>query len=169
MVLSLAVVGLFVAFLVAVTYRPRPDPVRTVDTTVAAAQARDQAPFEPVVPVGLPTTWRATSAGYESARTSSVPNAAHWHVGYVTPAGEYAAVDQAGGDPTVMVRSVVDGARQVGTGTGTFAGWHRWVVVDGRRQGYVLPVGDTTVVVHGTADDAELGTLKDSLRPPPGG
>lgn len=166
MILSLAVVGIFVAFLVAVTYRPRPDPVHVIDPRVAVAQARDQASFEPAVPVGLPSGWRPTSAVYEPAGAGSVPNAEHWHIGYVTPDGEYAAVDQATGDPTVLVRTVVDGARPAGEGAGSFAGWQRWVVGE-QRQAYVLPGQGSTLMIHGTAGDGELTQLLTALRPQP--
>ena len=111
MVWSLAVVGVFVAFLVAVNYREKPDPVRVVDPAPAVAQARAQAAFVPVVPVGLPAAWRPTSARYERAAISAVPNAALWHLGYLTPTDAYAAVDQVEGDPTVAVRALVEGAR----------------------------------------------------------
>ncbi len=169
MVWSLAVVGVFVAFLVAVTYREKPDPVRVVDPAPAVAQARAQAAFVPVVPVGLPAAWRPTSARYERAAVSAVPNAALWHLGYLTPTDAYAAVDQVEGDPTVAVRALVEGARPSGVGTGTFAGWQRWQTADGRRTAYVLPGSASTVVVSGSADDRELATFADALRPPPGG
>ena len=193
MIWSLAVVGLFVGFILLVTHRAGPDPVHEIDPTVAINQARDQAAFVPVVPVGLPAGWRVTSAGYETPANSSVPNAAHWHIGYVTPEGEYAAVDQATGDPTVFVRTVEDKARQVGEGAGAFAGWQHWMVGDD-RQAYVLPATDTapatgpspgssgtagtsgaakadpsttTIILHGTAGDSELTQLLTALRPQP--
>ena len=176
MVWSLAVVFLFVGFILLVTYRAKPDAVHVIDPRVPIAQARDQAPFEPMVPTGLPAGWQVTSAGYESPANSSVPNAAHWHIGYVTPEGEYAAVDQATGDPTVLVKAVEDKARQVGAGEGAFAGWQHWLVGD-QRQAYVLPAHvsasgavdpkATSVVIHGTAGDSELTQLLTALRPQP--
>ena len=118
MVLSLAVVGIVVVFLVAVTYRARPDPIHVIDPTSSVEAAQALAPFTVVVPVGLPTTWRPTSARYDPADTSPVPNAALWHVGYVTPAGAYASLDQAQGDPPGLLRTLVAGAHEVGPGSG---------------------------------------------------
>ena len=125
------------------------------------------APFEVVAPFGLPATWLATSARYDNAATSTVANAALWHVGYVTPAGAYASLDQAEGDPKVLVRSLVEGARASGQGTGPFSGWQHWENAAGDRSAYVLEVAGSTVVVHGSADDAELAVLAESLSPDP--
>ena len=118
MVLSLAVVGIVVVFLVAVTYRARPDPIHVIDPTSSVEAAQALAPFTVVVPVGLPSHWRPTSARYDPADTSPVPNAALWHVGYVTPAGAYASLDQAQGDPPGLLRTLVAGAHEVGPGSG---------------------------------------------------
>ncbi len=167
MVWSMAVVGIFVAFLVVVTYRDKPDAVRVIDPAESLAVAQALAPFDVVAPVGLPPTWQATSARYESATTSAVPNAALWHVGYVTPSRDYAALDQAEGEPSVLVRTLVDGAQERGGGTGAFAGWQRWESADGERRAYVLKGPDSSLTIHGNADDAELAVLAGSLTPPP--
>ena len=167
MVWSMAVVGIFVAFLVAVTYRDRPEAVRVIDPAPALEDARALAPFEVVAPLGLPATWRATSARYDNAATSIVPNAALWHVGYVTPSGAYASLDQAEGDPKVLVRSLLEGARASGDGTGSFSGWQKWENAAGDRSAYVLEGADSTIVVHGSADDTELAVLAASLSPQP--
>ena len=167
MVWSLAVVAIFVVFLVAVTYRAKPDPVHVVDPATSVETAQALAPFQVVVPVGLPTTWRATSARYEPAASSSVPNAALWHVGYVTPAGAYASLDQASGEPSVLLGALVEGAHVEGPGTGPFAGWQHWVTDSGDRQAYVLTGSASTVVVYGTAAVEELATLEGSLVPDP--
>lgn len=167
MVWSLAVVGVLVAFLVAVTYRAKPDPVRVIDPTQSIEAAQTLAPFEVVVPVGLPPTWRPTSARYERPEASSVPNAAVWHIGFVTPTDAYAAVDQADGEPSVLLKALLPGARDAGPGVGAFSGWERWVDASGDRQAYVLAGPASTVVVHGTADDSELATLEASLVPDP--
>ncbi len=166
MVWSLAAVGLLVAFLVAVTYRDRPDPIRVVDPVPAGVQAKQAAPFDVVVPAGLPAEWKPTSAGYAPATRSAIPNAASWQVGYVTPAGDYAALAQAEGDPAVAVRNLVEGARPAGEGAGPFVGWARWES-DSGRQAYVLERPDSTVVVFGTASDEELAVLAAALRPDP--
>ena len=120
-----------------------------------------------VAPFALPDGWRATSARYDNAATSIVPNAALWHVGYVTPSGAYASLDQAEGDPKRLVRTLVDGARPSGAGTGPFTGWQQWENAAGDRSAYVFEAPGSTVVVYGSADAAELAALAASLSPHP--
>ena len=169
MLWSMAVVGIFVGFLVVVTYRDKPEAIQVVDPAPALEAAQALAPFEVVSPVGLPATWRPTSARYDSATASTVPNAAVWHVGYVTPTGAYASLDQAEGDPRLLVRTLVDGARPTGEGTGALAGWQRWDNAGSDRSAYVVETADSTLVVYGSASEAELGVLAASLRPSPTG
>ncbi len=169
MVWSLAVVGILVAFILAVTYRDKPDAVQVVDPAPAAEAAKAQAPFVPAVPTGLPTAWRATSARYEPASRSTVPNASVWHVGYVTPSTEFAGIDQADGEAAVLIKTVLPGGARAEDSDqqaeGIFAGWQRWVVDGENRTAYVLTLDDSTVIVHGTASDAELAVLAQSLEP----
>ena len=80
LILSLAVVGVFVAFLFAVVWRPSPDPVRTVDPMPALLTAREQAEYPIYAPTGLSSEWRATSARFEADGDATV-----WFLGYVTP------------------------------------------------------------------------------------
>lgn len=65
LVLSMAVVGLFVAFLFVVVWRPAPEAVKVVDPLPMLQVAREQADYPVLAPVGLDDQWRATSARFE--------------------------------------------------------------------------------------------------------
>ncbi len=166
MVWSLAVVGLFVAFLVGVTYRAKPEAVHVVDPTTAVVSARAAAPFVARVPTGLSAAWQPTSARYEPPEVSSVPESTVFHIGYVTPEGQYAALQQTDASPARAVRTLFEGGSASGAGTGAFAGWELWQADDGRRHAYVRELTDSTLIIQGSAADAELADLVASLRPP---
>lgn len=165
MVWSLAAVGVFVVFILGVTYRAKPDAVQVVDPTTAVVSARAAAPFVVRVPVALNSQWRPTSARYEPPSFSSVPEATVFHLGYVTPQEQYAAVEQTDATAARAVRTLFEGGTDSGAGTGAFAGWERWQADSGRRQAYVRELGDSALIVQGSASDAELAELADSLRP----
>ncbi len=166
MVWSLVVVGLFVAFLVGVTYRGKPDAVQVVDPTTAVVSAQTAAPFVPRIPTGLSSEWRSTSARFEPPQLSSIPESTVFHIGYVTPDGQYAAVQQTDASPAWAVRTLFEGGSDSGVGAGAFEGWERWQAEDGRRQAYVRELADSTLIIQGSADDAELAELAASLHPP---
>ena len=71
LILSLAVVGVFVAFLFVAVWRPSPDPVRTVDPVPMLQAAREQAEYPVLAPTGLSEQWRPTSARFDVTDSSS--------------------------------------------------------------------------------------------------
>ena len=162
MVLSLGLVGLFVAVIVAITLRPSPDPVRVVDPAPVVSVLPQLAPYPVLRPGPLPG-WRATSV--RASPPGAVPW--EWHVGYVTPAGEYASVGQSNGEPGRYLQ--VEGAAGAASGSSTIRG-QRWSKVerdgdgDGTRS-LVRTAGGVTTLVSGTASYAELVQLAGSLRP----
>jgi hypothetical protein len=88
LVLSMAVVGIFVAFLFVVVWRPAPEPVKVVDPTLQLEAARAQAAYDVLAPVGLSGDWKSTSARFEANEDGSTT----WFLGYVTPDGRYVAL-----------------------------------------------------------------------------
>ncbi|MGH8940236.1 MAG: DUF4245 family protein, partial [Actinomycetes bacterium] len=89
MVRSMVVVLVVVGVVVALALRDEPeDPVREVDVAGPLAAARAAAPYDVKGPVGLGDGWRATSV-----RSGSDGGAFGWHVGFVTPAGDYAGLE----------------------------------------------------------------------------
>ncbi|MFE7186942.1 DUF4245 domain-containing protein [Streptomyces erythrochromogenes] len=157
MVRSLAVIGVVVAGIyLFVPHDDKADPTRTVDYRVETITARRAAPYPVAAPVGLPEQWRATSVTYERQKANA------WHLGFLDPEQQYAAVEQS----TDTSEKYLDRITQKATASGQTqqvgdTAWERW---DGekydalvrREQGYVT-------VVTGTASFEQLGTLAAAL------
>ncbi len=157
LILSLAVVGIFVAFLVAVAWRPSPEPVRTVDPTLQLEAARAQADYPVLAPVGLSADWKPTSARFEATQTGS-----SWFLGYVTPDDQYIAITQTDGDPASFVaEQTLDGTAD---GERTIDGqlWRQYV--SGEQRSLVTTRGGATVVVTGTVGYDQLQEFAGRLR-----
>ena len=159
MVWSLAVVLVLVGVVVALNIAEQPDPVvRDVDYAAAVAQARARAAYAVLGPDPVPDGWRVTSA-----RTEPDGTGVAWHVGLVTRADEYAAVEQTDGDRRTFVDRFVPGSRE--DGTVRVAG-RTWTRRDGGSTGdraLVLASGDVTTLVTGSASWGELAELARSL------
>jgi hypothetical protein len=93
MVLTLAVISLPLGAGMLIHPSKAGNPVHVIDAAAfesSLAAARSAEPFTVVAPNGLPADWRATSESYQLPGNS----AAIWHVGYLTPSGGYAQLDQ---------------------------------------------------------------------------
>ena len=160
MVRSLLVVLVLVFVVVALNARDdSSDELRPLDYSGELAQARETASYDVLAPIGLPDTWIPTSA-----RAGRTGEAITWHLGLVTPAGDYAGLEQSDGDPEAVVADVADDGTD--TGTVTISGL-RWRKVDGGRpekHALVLEGEAVTTVVAGGASWAELETLARSLQ-----
>lgn len=157
---SLVVVIGFVVAILLLTPRPGGDPVRTVDVGPALTEARSSAPYDVVAPVALPDDWRATSARTERTAAAQV----RWHVGYVTPAGKYAAVEQGDG-PTQDLLEALGVGRDAGVVMVAGQPWHRRDEGAGGRRSLWRSFAGSTVVVTGTSGWEELSALAGTLRP----
>jgi hypothetical protein len=160
MVRSLLVVLVLVFVVVALNARDDSgDDLRPLDYSGALAQARGQASYDVLAPIGLPDSWVPTSA-----RTGRDGDAVTWHLGFVTPSGDYAGLEQSDGDPEALVAAVAQGGDAAGT---VAVGGLRWRKVDGGRpekHALVLEGEVVTTAVAGGASWAELETLARSLQ-----
>ncbi|MFJ3980232.1 DUF4245 domain-containing protein [Streptomyces sp. NPDC090021] len=157
MVRSLAVIGVVVAGIyLFVPHDDQADPTRTVDYRVETITARRAAPYPVAAPVGLPEQWRATSVTYERKKADA------WHLGFLDPEQQYAAVEQSTDTSVKYLERVTRSAtasgqtQQVGD-----TSWERWEgekydALVRREQGYVT-------VVTGTASFEQLGKLAGAL------
>jgi hypothetical protein len=160
MVRSLLVVLALVFVVVALNARPHPDSeVRRFDYSGVLTQARDRAPYDVLAPIGLPDTWVPTSA-----RTARTDEEVTWHVGFVTPDGDYAALEQSDGDPERFVDRFSDDGADAGRVEIGRATWRRVEGGDPEPRALVLEGGAVTTVVAGNADWAELRVLAASLQ-----
>ncbi len=166
MVISMAVVGLGIAALMLVTWRPKPEAqVRVVDWKPAAVAAQFASHYPVVTPVGLSDQWRATSARFEVEPQSAGKPV--WHVGYVTPNNSYAGVEQSDADPAIFISRTVDGGRPDGE---VVVGGRPWQSYGPGANGFrslVRAEGGSTVIVTGSADSAELTALAAALQNAP--
>ena len=158
---SLAVVGVIVAVVVVLNYRPSEDPVKEIDPAPVAQSVAQAAPF----PVLLPTHpgWRATSARWEPTEESG--DEPVWFVGGVDGSeGPFASVSQS----TVNTPAYLAEQTAQGTVTGEIADvlgaeWQRYQSPDGRS--LVLIAAGATTVVSGTGEWEDLERFAASLEP----
>ena len=166
MVISMAVVGLGIAALMLVTWRPKPEAqVRVIDWKPAATAAQSASQYPVATPVGLSDQWRATSARFEVEPQSAGKPV--WHVGYVTPNNAYAAIEQSDADPSVFISRTVDGGRPDGE---VVVGGRPWQSYGPGANGFrslVRSEGSSTIIVTGSADSAELTALAAALQNAP--
>ncbi|MFF2145361.1 DUF4245 domain-containing protein [Kitasatospora sp. NPDC058190] len=162
MVLSMLAVG----FVVWIGYLFLPhdansDPVHVVEYKAAAASAKRAAPYPLLSPEGLSDKWRATSVSYTPADLNSGKGNA-WHLGFVTPSGQYAAVEQADVPRDKLLADKVAGGRPDGASD---AAGHAWDRVQGEKgRALAAQTGSATTLITGTASYEELAELAQALK-----
>jgi len=153
------VVGVYFLFA-----RNHSEPVRVVDSGPQVSAARATAGYHVLVPVALGPGWRVTSA-----RDSVGKRQVTLHLGYLTPQGHYAAVEEAGPRhpyPKGTVESAVSpakNARRLAPVTIGGEHWQRWQNGRDTTLWHSAPDG-AAVTVGGDAPLAELVELATSLR-----
>lgn len=134
------------------------DGVRVIDPGPAIAAARQQAGFEVLAPSGLSERWRPTSAELTPAGPTA---SASFRIGYVSPAGRYAELFQSADAADAVAAQygplVADGAASIGG-----LSWQQYQTKAGRRL-LRHTFGKVTVIVTGSAEQAELAELATSV------
>lgn len=153
LILSMAVVAVFVAFLFAVVWRPTPEAVKPVETKFALEAARSQADYPVLFPQGLPAGWTPTSARFEGST---------WFLGYVTPEQQYVAVTQTDGDAAEFVKEQTLEGQPDGSRTIAGQQWQQYVAGDQRS--LVRTGNGSTTVVTGTVDYDQLQAFVEKLQ-----
>jgi len=161
MVRSMAVVLVIVFLIVLLAWRPEPEAVKVVETAPTVALAARAAEHPVTAPAGLPEGWRPTSVRWEPTEESRPERVLH--IGYVTPADEYAQVSVA----PVVAEAYLDEQTADGVPTGTQAvgevTWERRETDD--RRSLVLVDDEVATVVSGSAEWSELVALAGALEP----
>jgi hypothetical protein len=85
-------------------------------------------------------------------------------IGYLTPEEEYAGFVISDDPSAEPLRRVLDGAEEQGTASIAGRSWTRESTTEGETA-LVLDTGDATVLVFGSAPDAELTEVAGSLAP----
>ncbi len=147
---------------------PRGNPTNTtppVDYAAVAQEAQGSEPDRLLVP-SLPEGWKANSA---ELRTKTADGVDSWYIGLLTPKGEYIGVTQGFDANDSWVADQVAKSRIAGTRD---VDGVRWDVYDNRKASsdagnvaYALTTdaGHSSIIVFGTADDAEFRTVASSL------
>jgi hypothetical protein len=154
-----------VLFLVLVVVRPNDQTPVTVDYQTIAEDAQTNA-SEPLLAPTLPADWYANSA--RLGITSSVQT---WYIGLVTPtspSAQFIALEQGIDANETWLSIVTDNA--LATGSTTIEGID-WTIFDRRSSSdtgnyaYSMSaqIAGSTIVLHGTATDAEFELLAASL------
>jgi hypothetical protein len=128
--------------------------------------ARTNLPFTALSPTGLSAGWQLTSDEYEPAGES----AADWHLGYLTPSGKYAVLEQTTESIAEFLDAESSDATQSGTVQVAGSSWQEYTGTSPAALGTLLFRQDTTKdgtsleVVAGSASMSELRTLASSLQ-----
>lgn len=161
----IATVALVIVIVIAV---PRGNPTAhtpAVDFAAVAQEAQGSQPDRLLVP-RLPGGWTSNSA---ELRTRTADNVDSWYIGLLTPKGQFIGITQGFDANTSWVADQVN--RSLNAGTRQIDGV-RWDVYDNRSSGssagnvaYALTTtaGKSSIVVFGTADDAEFQAVASAL------
>ncbi|WP_110943846.1 DUF4245 domain-containing protein [Streptomyces niger] len=165
MVLSMAVIGIVVAAIY--LFIPHDDSksaeqtaVKTVGYRVELATARRAAPYPVAAPEGLAKGWRATSVSYEADDDGK---GGAWHLGFLDPKDQYAAVEQSDAPARDFIKKVTLNATPAG-GARKVDGV-RWDQYKGDTyKALVRKESGHTTVVTGTASYDGLAELAGALK-----
>ncbi|GEK79571.1 DUF4245 domain-containing protein [Agrococcus baldri] len=152
-----------VVVMVLVVVRP-PMPEREPIDVAAAAERSQIVTDEPLIVPGLPEGWASNAAEIRTGDDEIVT----WYAGYVTPAEQFVFVRQAiDANPTWLV-TAIESARPTGERTIDGITWVEHDQRDAEDPGnlaYVLTTEHdaSTVIVGGTADDAELQQFAEAV------
>src|SRR4051794_33574926 len=139
------------------------DPVQTVDPSSSVQLAASRASYPLVVPTGLPKGYRPTSARTDAGRARQ-GDPVTLQIGYVTPSTRFAGFVESDDPRADALTAVLDGARQRGTLDVGGTSWTRSTTRRGETALWTRS-GPVTVLVSGSAPEAELAAVAGSVRP----
>ena len=156
---------LLVLAIYVVTPRSDEEVLPTVDYSAQLWAMRSDAPFTVHAPEGLPGTWRPTSSRVNGLGEGGGEPVA-WHLGFVTPSDEYAALEQSNEKASEYVPRMANSSRPLGTQQVNGQAWSKYHRKDKKANSLALTLpGGVSLVVTGTATYAELAILAASLKP----
>lgn len=163
--LAMAACMLLVLAIYVVSPRGDKEVLPTVDYGSQLWAMRSDAPYTVYAPEGLPAGWRPNSSrlhGLESGGEEPVA----WHLGFVTPSDEYAALEQSNEKASEYVPRMANSSKPIGTQQVGGVTWTKYHRKDKKANtlARTLP-GGVSIVVTGTASYQELAVLAASLKP----
>jgi hypothetical protein len=166
LVYSLIATVALVVVIVLVVPRGNPTATQPPVDYASVAQEAQGSQADPLLVPKLPADWTSNSA---ELRTKTADGVDAWYIGLITPKGEYIGITQGFDANDSWVADQVDKSR-IG-GTRDIDGV-TWDVYDNRKSssdagnveyGLTTNAGHSSIVVVGTADDAEFRTVAASL------
>ena len=155
---------LIAAAAVLLTPRPSTDVAVPVSYRGDLAALRRIAPYPVTAPQRLPASWQPVSSRLTGHRGGLVS----WHLGFVTPSGRLASMEESNERPAEFIRRMTNNGNLLAPAWYGGAEWaRRWRPDKDQRSLYHSTPGGPTVVVTGNASWAELRALLGSLRPRP--
>lgn len=147
-----------------VTPRSDEEVLPTVDYGSQLWVMRNDAPYTVYAPEGLPATWRPNSSRVSGLDADGKDPVA-WHLGFVTPSDEYAALEQSNEKASQYVPRMANSSQPVGTQQVNGVTWTKYHRKDKKANSLArtLPNG-ASIVVTGTASYTELAVLAGSLK-----
>jgi hypothetical protein len=124
--------------------------------------------YTPFAPAGLPPqTWTPVSSSLAVGGANG-PGTVTWHLGYATPSGGLASLEETSAAAAAFVRRMTNSGTPLPAERIAGRTWSASVTpARGQRSLYRTPPGGPTLVVTGTATWPELRALAASLRPYP--
>lgn len=132
---------------------------------VAQSEIASQSLGEELLVPAMPEQWRANAAELRNASNGQVTS---WYIGFITPQDKFIAFNEAfDANETWVANELKD---YPASGTKNIDG-QEWTVYDNRsykdagnvQYAMVTTLGRSTVVLYGTADDAEFDQLATSI------
>ena len=169
MVISMVVIMVAVLAWVAMVPRVREISQPEVEVTVVARQVRRDTGWAISQP-RLPAGWKATSVRFAAAGDGRRT----WHVGYLSPEGNYVAIDQtdAIGSVDAWVSALTANAEDEGTVSAAGTTWRKLSSRDIVQRSLVSKGSGTKglpTILSGTAPYAQLAQFAQALEPVPAG
>lgn len=160
LVIAIGVSVVIVVVLVLVVVRPNGSQLKDVDYLQVGAQAQQQVTTTLVEPK-MPSAWKANSAEIRPAGSDGVQS---WYIGFITPDTQFIGMTQGLKANQTWVSNELQQASKTSSKT---VGGLDWTIYDQRSNdsagnlayAMVATVDDSTVVLAGTADDAEFDLL----------
>ena len=161
---TMIVVLAFVALIVLLVPRPGQLPRPTVDVASAASGVEGQLGFAPIVPAGLPAGWTPT----EAKERDTADGVSSFRIGYITPDGLYAGVDQAASVTKAWLKANQAGGSPVGQVTIDGVVWQQLYQQDSQYTGLLLQRPNQVILVTTKQGGVRTATvLARALRVPP--
>lgn len=160
LVIAIGVSVVIVVLLVLAVVRPTGSQLKPTDYLKVASQAQQQV-TTPLVAPRLPSGWSSNRAEITPAGSDGVQS---WYIGFLTPDAQFIGLTQGLKANQTWVSNQLDEGTKTST---TSIGGLRWSVYDRRSDdtpgnlayAMVATRDDSTLILAGTADDAEFELL----------